>query len=98
MAALVRASVAPMIKTLVLVLAVSLAGVGCGGKKVPAAAPAPAPAAGSGSSDGGSAAATTSACAAEGGSCVSKVADVACGTKSHDGGCPDPAAGYCCIR
>lgn len=92
-------------------IALSLGAPACGGKKAqPPAAPvaneattgsadmaAPtepagsaAPAAGSGS---GSAAAT---CVAEGGSCINMAAAVACGPKSHNGGCADNK--YCCIR
>lgn len=76
-------------------IAIALAA--CGGKKAqtteapPAgsAAEAPPPA----GSDGSAA-----SCEAEGGKCISQAAAVSCGPKSHDGGCSDRSASYCCIQ
>jgi len=78
-------------KTLAFMIAIAASA--CGGKKAQPAAPAeaaPPAAAGSGSAQ--------SACAAQGGECISQAAAVACGTKSHLGDCPDTTAPYCCIR
>src|SRR5512143_136246 len=92
-----------------MMIATSLGAPACGGKKAqPPAAPVANESAGSadtagtagsgaeGSATTGSGGGTASSCEAEGGKCISKVAAVGCGTKSHDGGCPDN--GYCCIR
>ena len=84
-----------------LALMIALALAACGGKKKvettepppagsAAEAPPPPPAEGS--------AGSAASCESEGGKCISQAAAVSCGPKSHDGGCPDRNASYCCIR
>jgi hypothetical protein len=72
-------------------IAIALGGAACGGKKTEPTASPPSPPA------SGSAAPANPTCEAEGGKCISQATATTCGTKSHDGGCPDPSAAYCCI-
>ena len=88
-------------KPLILVWTVAVIGA-CGSKKSQPSTPentdtsssessAVEPASGSGS---GSAA----TCESEGGKCINQAAAVACGTRSHNGGCSESTATYCCIQ
>ena len=87
-------------KPLVWMIAIAFTAAACGSKQEQPSSP---PASGSAASPAGSAEAPASgsanpaSCAAEGGKCISQQTAISCGTKSHDGGCPDPSASYCCI-
>jgi hypothetical protein len=84
-------------KLLVWMIAISIGA--CAGNKSEPTTTAPAPAPTTSPTEAAPAGSGSAAsCAAEGGKCINKAAAVSCGTKSHDGGCPETGASYCCIR
>jgi len=83
-----------MLKCLVLTIALA----GCGSKKAEPTPAAEQPAATTAEPASPTPPPAAPSCESEGGKCINKAAAVTCGTKSHDGGCPESGPQYCCIK